>query len=158
MNVNFMPIIRLMLYYLNMKKLLLLVTIFILTAQAGFCANTSPEKKNASRMLMKSNALQHSTSVKISNNFHFDHHFANYMKYRGLMFESDRQRLIASVFTTSSGANTNREAISEFIIKLNNIEINNYKTIVQEYCKYNAFKFKEKDPTACSQERINSLF
>lgn len=129
-----------------------------MTVQAGICANTSPEKKSASRKMMESNALQHDTSVKISENFRFDHHFANYMKYRGLMFESDRQRLIASVFSTSSGANTNREAIAEFIIKFNTDEINKYKAIVKEYCKYNAFKFEKHDPQACSQERINSLF
>lgn len=74
------------------------------------------------------------------------------------MFESDRQRMIASVFSTSSGANTNREAISALVIKFNNDEINKYKTIVQEYCKYNAFKFEKRDPQACSQARINSLF
>lgn len=74
------------------------------------------------------------------------------------MFESDRQRLIASVFSTSSGANTNREAIAALVIKFNNDEINKYKTIVQEYCKYNAFKFEKRDPQACSEERINSLF
>lgn len=125
-----------------------------MTAQAGFGA----EGKSASRRLMESNALQHQTSVKISENFRFDHQFANYMKYRGLMFESDRQRLIASVFSTSSGANTNREAIAEFITKFNTDEINKYKAIVQEYCKYNAFKFEKRDPQACSTERINSLF
>lgn len=141
-----------------MKRILLLFVIFTLSAQFGFCANTSPEKKSASRLMMESNALQHQTSVKISENFRFDHQFANYMKYRGLMFESDRQRMIAAVFSTSSGANTNREAISALVIKFNNDEINKYKTIVQEYCKYNAFKFEKRDPQACSQDRINSLF
>lgn len=137
-----------------MKKSFILFAILVMTAQAGFGA----EGKSASRRLMESNALQHQTSVKISENFRFDHQFANYMKYRGLMFESDRQRLIASVFSTSSGANTNREAIAEFITKFNTDEINKYKAIVQEYCKYNAFKFEKRDPQACSTERINSLF
>ena len=30
--------------------------------------------------------------------------------------------------------------------------------IIEEYCKYNSYKFAKKDPQACAKERVNSLF
>jgi len=141
-----------------MKKILLLLLIIITSAQIVFCANTSDANRNAYRQIVQSHRLQHDTCLNIIDNFRFDHQFGGYMKYRCQLFESDRQRLLTSVFTTSSGANTDNIAKSVFVLKLNNNEINTYKSIVQEYCKYNAFKFEKRDPQACSAERINSLF
>ena len=48
--------------------------------------------------------------------------------------------------------------MSNFVIDMNKREIEKYKTIVNEYCKYNIYKYTKKDPMTCSQERINSLF
>lgn len=140
-----------------MRNLLLLFVVFTLVAQAGVCGSVSV-KKNITKKLKESNDRHLKVSANIYENFRTDNRFADYIRSRSQLFMYDRQRVIASVYTKTSGANTNEEAIIAFITKFNNDEINYYKTVVQEYCKYNAFKFKEKDQTACSQERINSLF
>jgi hypothetical protein len=142
-----------------MKKILLLsLLVLVMASQIGFCANTSDAQKNAKKQFYQSQQRQHNTCLKVANNFRYDHQFASYMKYRCQLFESDRQRMINSIFTSSSGARSNSEAISSFTINLNNNEINTYKSIAQEYCKYNSFKFAKYDKQACSQQRINSLF
>lgn len=147
-----------------MKKVLFILLILVLSSQAVFCANTSDEKKNAYKTMIQSHKLQHETCLKLIDNFRFDHQFGNYMKYRCQLFESDRQRLLNSVFTITSTNNAQGQVenytspMSAFVVKLNDNELNTYKNIAQEYCKYNAYKFVKKDPQACSQARINSLF
>ena len=47
---------------------------------------------------------------------------------------------------------------SNATIYLNNVEKEELRKVVDEYCKYNAYKFEYKDPQACSEARINSLF
>ncbi len=145
-------------YYSYMKKILLLLIVIMISVQAALCANTSDDKKSAYKLMVQSHKLQHDTAWRIIDNFRYDHQFTNYIKFRCQLFESDRQRLMNTIFTVSSGMHTDDKAISAFMIKYNNNEINSYKTIVQEYCKYNAFKFEKRDPQACSAERINLLF
>lgn len=137
--------------------LLLLLLIFTFAAQAGVCGSVSV-KKDITQKLKESNDRHIKVSANIFENFRTDNRFADYIRSRSQLFMYDRQRVVASVYTKTSGANTNEEAIIAFITKFNNDEINYYKTVVQEYCKYNAFKYEKKDPAACSQERINSLF
>lgn len=137
--------------------LLLLLLIFTFVAQAGVCGSVSV-KKDITQKLKESNDRHLKVSANIFENFRTDNRFADYIRSRSQLFMYDRQRVVASVYTKTSGANTNEEAIIAFITKFNNDEINYYKTVVQEYCKYNAFKYEKKDPAACSQERINSLF
>lgn len=153
-----------MMYYFYMKKILLILMILVMSAQVVFSANTSDEKKSAYKKMAKSHMLQHETCLNIVDNFRYDHQFGNYMKYRCQLFESDRQRLLNSVFTitstsTKSGAVENYiTAMSDFAVNLNNNEISTYKKIIEEYCKYNSYKFAKKDPQACAKERVNSLF
>lgn len=47
---------------------------------------------------------------------------------------------------------------SQFVIESNNAQLQYLKKVVQDYCKYNAFKVLERDPKACSSARIESLF
>lgn len=140
-----------------MRNLLLLFVIFTFAAQAGVCGSASV-KKDITKKLKESNDRHLKISANIYENFRTDNKFADYIRSRSQLFMYDRQRVVASVYTKTSGANTNEEAIIAFVTKFNNDEINYYKTVVQEYCKYNAFKYEKKDPAACSQERINSLF
>lgn len=161
MNVDY---IKFVMYYSDMKKVLLMIILAGLTAQTVLAAGSSDAKKAAYKKMMQSHKLQHETCLNVVDNFRFDHQFGNYMKYRCQLFESDRQRLLNSVFTITS--TNNAEGAVEnymipkasFVVKLNNDEINTYKKIVQEYCKYNSYKFAKKDPQACSPARVNSLF
>ena len=53
----------------------------------------------------------------------------------------------------------NFNELSEMFKKRNEeLEKEELRKVVDEYCKYNAYKFEYKDPQACSEGRINSLF
>lgn len=146
-----------------MKKIFLTIFVLFLCAQMSWCARVLDEKQTAVKEMNESLRLQHETCLKVARNFRYDHQLGNYVKYRCQLFESDRQRLVNSVFPIA--ANSTKEyrenypiLKSKFVIDINNNEIRTYKTIVTEYCKYNAQKFAKTDPKACSPERIQSLF
>ncbi len=147
-----------------MKRIVLSVIVFLLCVQNAFCANINPERAKARLDMEQSNLKQQQTCINIIENFRYDHKFGNYMKTRCQLFYSDRQQLLDTVFTITStssrksGIEDSDIPKSAFAINLNNNEINAYKNIINEYCKYNSYKFERKNPQACSQQRINSLF
>ena len=80
------------------------------------------------------------------------------------MFQSERQRLIDTVFPSANNVEDNSYKdqypilVSNFIININNREIETYRTIINEYCKYNTYKYVKKDPQVCSPARIERIF
>lgn len=152
-----------------MKKLLLLLTIFIISLQAGNCATTNSHFSSASRQnaiynsMLQSNKQFRDSCMALSNNFKNDGRFAFYIKARCQLFEIDRHKLSQTIFQIStSDTKEYREnytnLMAQFAKNLNSTETAQLKKITEEYCKYNANKFRKKDPKACSPERINSLF
>lgn len=120
-------------------------------------------KKDAYKALNDSNFYQQEVCSNIIKNFKRDNQFSTYMKNRCILFEADRQRQSAIIFPypnpREAGYNANYPIImSAYIVNLNNQEIENYKKIINEYCKHNVYKISKKMPKACSQETINSLF
>lgn len=147
-----------------MKRILLLLTLFLLCNQCVFCANINPERRNARLNLEQSNLEHQDTCIRVIENFRYDHKFGNYMKARCQLFMADRQQLLDTVFTITSTSSRKNDIEnsdipkSAFAINLNKKEINAYKSIVEEYCKYNSYKFAQKNPQACSPQKIKSLF
>ena len=152
-----------------MKKLLLLLTIFIISLQAGNCATTNSNFSSASRQnaiynsMLQSNKQFRDSCMALSNNFKYDGRFAFYIKARCQLFEIDRHKLSQTIFQIStSDTKEYREnytnLMAQFAKDLNSTETAQLKKITETYCKYNANKFRKKDPKACSPERINSLF
>lgn len=146
-----------------MKRIFLLVLTLCFMSTTVFAAMTSDDKKAAFRNMTNSHAKLHDMCVRAAENFRYDHQFAGYLKYRCMMYESDRNRLMTSVYTISSDLSSEDRNnypiyMSNLAVKLNNDEFNRYKLIIAEYCKYNAYKFARKDAGACSAERLNSLF
>ncbi len=146
-----------------MKKIILLIITLFISTTAVFALQDTKVKKDAYNQMIDSHKRQHEICSAVADNFRYDHQFAGYIRSKCIFYESDRQRLLNSVFVISSNNNTAYKnqypvLMSEFAIKMNNNEIEAYKLIVNEYCKYNSYKFAKKDPQACSQERIESLF
>lgn len=145
-----------------MKKLLLIM-ILLNIAVSGFAADTT-EKRQAYNAMIESQKLHNDVCRRVSDNFRRDSRFAGYIRSTCLLYQSDRQRLVDSVFPISNNIEdeTYKDQypvlMSNFVIDMNKREIEKYKTIVNEYCKYNIYKYTKKDPMTCSQERINSLF
>lgn len=143
-----------------MKKIILCLTVLL---ALPVCAQEQISKTEAYKALAESNAYQHQVCSNIIDNFRKDNQFSTYMKNRCILFEADRQRQSSIVFPypnhREEGYNANYPIImSAYIIKMNKQEVDNYKTIVTEYCKHNAYKFEKKSPQSCTQETIDSLF
>ena len=146
-----------------MKKYILTLLITFLTLNCVYAKGSENPGKKAMQAMVKSHKYLHEVCTKAANNFRFDHQFAGYLRGRCLLYESDRQRLLNNIFpVTNHGEEDYIDnypvLMSDFAIKMNNNEIESYKTIISEYCKHNKYKFAKKDPQACSEERINSLF
>lgn len=130
---------------------------------AAYAENISDTRQQAFKSMAASHKYQHDVCIAIGRNFRQDHTFANYVRGKCMLYESDRQRLLTAVFPVTNKNNPSYNEqypvlMSNFAIARNNDEIKSYRQIVIEYCKYNAYKFVNKDPQTCSAQRINSLF
>lgn len=146
-----------------MKNFLLLLMIILLSAGQVLAVVDSSAKRDAYKSMVLSNQYFHDTCNGIAKNFRYDNRFANYLRNRCLLYESDRQRFMDAIFPiTNNGEDWYKDKYpilqANFAVQMNNREIENYRLIINEYCKYNKYKFAKKDPKACSQQRINSIF
>ena len=147
-------------YYINiMKKLLLLLFLFVITSSISF-ADTN---KDAMDSMVASHRHLHDVCFNESKNFRVDNQFSGYIKGKCILYESDRQRLLTSVFPITNAADKSYKEqypvlMSKFAIEMNNKEIENLKFVINEYCKYNKYKYVKRAPQACSEETIKSLF
>lgn len=146
-----------------MKKFVLLSILFIMSVGSAFAYVDSNQKRDAYRLMNVNNENFHNMCNNAAKNFRYDNRFANYLRNRCMLFESDRQRYMSIIFPiTNNGEDWYKDQYpileSRFVIQMNNIEIENYKLIVNEYCKYNKYKFTKKDPQVCSSQRINAIF
>lgn len=145
-----------------MKKLILILTL-LLFANSVLAAESTNEKRNAFKEMVRSHQYQHETCIRLSRNFKSDNRFSNYLRNNCLLYESDRQRMLDTIFPISNNVDESYKEQypilkANFAIAMNKREIENYRLIINEYCKYNKYKFAKKDPEACSPKRINSLF
>ena len=146
-----------------MKKIILSLLVFVLSFNCALASRQEDPKKEAVKKMIESHKYYHEVCLNAADNFRFDNQFSGYLKGKCILYESDRQRLLNSVFpVTNSGEEGYMEQypilMSEFAIKMNNQEIENFKTIINEYCKHNKYKCVKRAPEACSEQTINALF
>lgn len=146
-----------------MKNFILLLMIILLSAGQVFANIDSAAKRDAYKSMVSDHEKFHDTCNRAAKNFRYDNRFANYLRNRCLLYESDRQRFMDAIFPiTNNGEDWYKDQYpilqANFAIQMNNREIENYRIIINEYCKYNKYKFAKRDPQACSQQRINSIF
>ncbi len=137
--------------------------LFTMSVSTVFAYADSTQKREAYKAMTLSNANFHDVCNNAAKNFRYDNRFANYLRNRCMLFESDRQRYMSVIFPiTNNGEEWYRDQYpilqSNFTIRMNNREVDNYKMIINEYCKYNKYKFEKKDPQVCSQQRVNAIF
>ena len=80
-----------------------------------------------------------------------------------ILYESDRQRMLTSVFPiTNASEKSYKEQmpvlISKFAIDMNNREVESLKLVITEYCKYNKYRYEKRAPLACTDETVKKLF
>lgn len=146
-----------------MKKIFITLLLLIISTSTVFSADDNISPREAFKEMAESNKLFNQTCSNIAENFRVDHMFANYIRNKCLLYESDRHRMSDIVFPVSSSATQEyRQKYpiikSEFIVSSNKKEIENLEKIVKEYCKHNAFRYTKKAPYACTSDRIDNLF
>ena len=145
-----------------MKKLLSVIILLSFTGCAFAAADRDTQKK-AYKAMIESQKHHNDVCQRAADNFRRDHRFTGYIRSTCLLFQSERQRLIESVFPSVNNVEDENYKddypvlVSNFIIDINNREIETYRAIINEYCKYNTFKYK-KNINACSHASINQIF
>ncbi len=145
-----------------MKKLLLLILLICCTGSV-FAADRNAQRQ-AYNSMINSQKFHNEVCQRAADNFRVDHRLIGYIRSTCLMFQSERQRLIDTVFPSANNVEDDSYKdqypilVSNFIININNREIETYRTIINEYCKYNTYKYVKKDPQVCSPARIERIF
>lgn len=164
MNVNIQTFLINLVYNIFMKRLFILSFLFMYTCISSFAAGEgSMSRKDAYNNMIKSHQSFHEICADVADNFRIDHKFSGYLRQKCMFFESDRQRLIDSIFPITNLGDDEYKTqypilVSNFAIASNDKQLQEYKFLVEEYCKYNKYKYVKKDPQACSAERINAIF
>ncbi len=145
-----------------MKKILLLI-LLIGISNSAFAVD-SAAKKLAYNNMIKSQKYHNDVCQRVADNFISDRRFVGYIRSTCLLFQSERQRLIETVFPSANNVEDDNYKdqypilVSNFIININNREIETYRTIINEYCKYNTYKYAKRNNQACAPAAINSIF
>ena len=145
-----------------MKKIILGLILTLFLTCSAYAASQNPNE------IAYRNSVQSSLQVKdlyksLRENFASDGGFVYYLKNRFKDFEVSRIAAVQVMYPLTGRViksyNGNHVLLtSNATIYLNNVEKEELRKVVDEYCKYNAYKFEYKDTQACSEGRINSLF
>ena len=143
-----------------MKKIICLIfSLMIFTsAVKAVDANAAVESRKA---LAGSAATLRSACQNVRNGLRYEYYFLNFFNYECAYYETKRMRTRDAVFplVNNIDPNYNKEypkLSTDFVLEMDKRQLDYYKTIVENYCKYNSYKMK--DPTACSAAKINSYF
>ena len=146
-----------------MKKLLLVIICLLSISGTVFAAVDRETQRNAYNAMIQSQKYHNDVCQRAADNFRRDHRFTGYIRSTCLLFQSERQRLIEAVFPSANNVEDENYKdeypilVSNFIQGVNNKEIEAYRAIINEYCRYHVFKFKN-DPQVCAPARIESIF
>lgn len=146
-----------------MKRIILLISIFVLAAGIAFADENKDANKKAVNNMLESHRYYHDLCARAADNFRADSQFSGYIRGKCILYESDRQRLLNSVFPITNKAEKSYKEqmpvlMSNFAIEMNNKEVESLKLVINEYCKYNQYKFDKRSPEACTAATIEKLF
>ncbi len=151
-----------------MKINCLVVYIFlslIFSSNAVFAANSQAYKvaRAAKRAAINSSAHTINVCDRISSNFRRDVSFSRSI-YKYCV--NNDQALLSfkqAIFPMANNHYKNYKEVypynyAEFAVAFNKMQIESLKNIVNNYCKYNSYRVRLKDPNVCSQERLKYIF
>ena len=152
-----------MMYYNQvMKNIILLLIVLVISSGICFADENKEANKAAMDSMVARHRYFHEVCANAANNFRVDNQFSGYIKGKCILYESDRQRLLTSVFPISNATEKSyREQypilMSKFAIEMNNKEIESLKFVINEYCKYNKYKYVKRAQQPSTQQTINSM-
>lgn len=145
-----------------MKRTLLTFIVIALTSNIAFSAEAYNQMQ-VHNELDQSNKQHRNLCKSLRLNFKSDASFQEFLQTKCTHFEDEKYKLQPAIFRFPNkfvpdyNKNYNK-LVSEFIINANKKEAEHLKEIVTEYCNYNSYLYRKKNPTACTQETINELF
>lgn len=149
----------------NKFSILLLTLIMLGMVNMAFAATA---EENAKARAARRAAIQnsyHKTVVcdRISKNFRKDIFFSKSVYQFCTDNESSLFNFKKSIYPATNNDYENYKNVypynyAEFAVFYNMRQLAILREVVNNYCKYNSSKVRKKDPNACSQERIESLF
>ena len=143
-----------------MKKLFILLTILGLGVSAFSFEYDSSAKLSPSKQMQKSYEEQNEICFDIARNFRYDSNFSAYIRNLCHLYTADRERVLGILFPSnnkvySDGTNS-REEMAKFAIERDNSQAEYYRTVAEQYCRFNNNRLAKKDPKAC--DRLEKLF
>lgn len=144
--------------------LMAVLAAYISLANCAFAKGKTSDAKiisQASAAINASNKNFDEVCNRIHNNFSSDYHFKSNFSQVRIMHVRMRNSYVDMVYRNMDNVipdyNYNYPTwSSQYLIQLNNKELEKYKDAITKYCVNG--KYYQKDPNACSVERINSLF
>ena len=139
-------------YYVIMKKILLIFLLIIFTTQAAYCLTA---RKEAFNKMQKDNSDFYQKCSKLAKNFQYDNKFFLYMNSSCMEFEYDRKRLVESIYPKNvdyipNYINNYQTYRTNYSIELNKNKFKSYEPIINEYCKIHA-KYSINAKNACQK-------
>ena len=146
-----------------MRKIILLLIVFTMICGVVSAQEDKNINKTAMEDMVKSHKYYHDLCERASKNFRVDNQFSGYIRGKCILYESDRQRMLTSVFPiTNASEKSYKEQMpvlmSKFAIDMNNREVESLKLVITEYCKYNKYRYEKRAPLACTDETVKKLF
>lgn len=150
---------------MKINCLFVYIFIFLIIGSACYAAQETKFSNDRAAKKAAQTSAYNKTMVcnKIIYNFKKDPYFTRTINKFCMDSDESRYALKQSIYPLS---NNNYEgwrdvytsAYANFLIDFDKDQINILNKLVVNYCKYNSFRVRDKDPQACSPERIKSIF
>jgi len=143
-----------------MKKIFCLIFSMMIFSSAvnAVDANVAAASRKA---LSSSAATLRSACQNVRNGLRYEYFFLNFFNYECSYYDAKRLRTRDAIFPLVNnlvkGYNEEYPKVStDFVLEMDKKQLDYYKLLVENYCKYNSYKMQ--DPTPCSAEKIKSYF
>ena len=143
-----------------MKNIICLLLCLIISIQTVYAVNASAAAE-AKKSLTASADMLRSACQNVRKGLRYEYSFINFFNYECSNYYAKRLRTRDAIFpivnNITKGYNEEYPKIStEFVLALDKKQLEYYKLLVENYCKYNAYKMNEQ--SGCSAQKIKSYF
>lgn len=143
-----------------MKKVLSLLFSLLISVQTVYAVDASAALE-ARKSLASSAAALRSACQNVKNGLKYEYYFLNFFNYECSSYNMKRLNIRDAIFPVvnniTKGYNEAYPKVStDFVLSMDKKQLEYYKLLVENYCKYNEYKMRDK--TCCSAEKIKSYF
>ncbi len=143
-----------------MKRVICLIFGLVVLSTAAYAVDAASAV--ASRKALAGSAAQLRTVCqRVRTGLRYEYYFLNFFNYECSYYDAKRIRTRDAIFpivnNVVKGYNEEYPKVStDFVLEMDKKQLDYYRTLVVNYCKYNEYKMKE--PQGCSAASIKSYF